>query len=271
MPAPVLRPALVGQRRLDAPAPLAAVTGSSRRPRRPLAGDQRLAAPAAAARHRAAGDLGGRLRPWRPYDGARSPAPGWPTGAHRGPRRSRSTGAQAATAAYPGFVSHPFPDLLRLRHRPRRGRRAADLPGRRGGPTSGAGVAAAWTPHPSVAEDWHTYVDDLPATPRCRSPGRRWTASAAGPATSSERPMVLGTDHRRGSTPCPRSARSTSSSAQRAASDGPQDLHRRDALRLRRRGRGGRRARLDRGRPGRRSADAAVARRRSSKHGAMPI
>ena len=62
-------------------------------------------------------------------------------------------------------------------------------PGRR--PTAATSLAP-WTPHPSVGEDFHAYVDDAARGPACRSPGPRWTASAAGPPTSSERLMVLG-------------------------------------------------------------------------------
>ena len=83
----------------------------------------------------------------------------------------------------------PVPDLLRLRDRPRARRRAADLPrpGRRTGR-----VAATWTPHPSVAADWHEYRD---AT---REVGHAVTWAAldcAGgwAADIGERLMVLGT------------------------------------------------------------------------------
>lgn len=48
-------------------------------------------------------------------------------------------------------------------------------------PTGGSRVAATWTPHPSLREDFHTYVDAHPMTGSPR-PGRPWTVRAAGRA-----------------------------------------------------------------------------------------
>jgi len=71
--------------------------------------------------------------------------------------------AHAAEAAYTGLESHPFPTCFTC------GPDRAEGDGLRLFPGSvGDGrVACTWTPHPSVAEDFHTYVD---ATPRASLP-----------------------------------------------------------------------------------------------------
>lgn len=70
--------------------------------------------------------------------------------------------ARAARERYAGLGSHPFPtcfvcgperaegDGLRIF-----GGRVDDVDGR-------ARMASTWTPHPSLAEDYHAYVDDVP-------------------------------------------------------------------------------------------------------------
>jgi hypothetical protein len=89
--------------------------------------------------------------------------------------------ARAAEAAYAGHAFHPFPtcfacgtgreegDGLRIFPGPVDGREtghgAEDGADDGAGDTTGDGpaghrVAATWTPHRSVSEDWHTYVDD---------------------------------------------------------------------------------------------------------------
>ena len=92
--------------------------------------------------------------------------------------------ARAAEATYPGLTVAPVPDLLRLRHRPRAGRRAADLPrpgrrpGRRRPGSRPPGRRTRASPRTG------TRTPTTSAMPRSPSPGPRSTASAAGPATS---------------------------------------------------------------------------------------
>ena len=243
--AQVLRPSLVGQRRLER---RRTRRGHPRaRPRRPVAGDHRLAAPAAAARHRAAGQLGGRLdrgvlrrHHGRPRQGGRPRA-------HRGPRVSLAE-AQAATAAYRGFVSHPFPSCFTCGTGRDEGDGLRIFPGDVAGDEQGR-VAAPWTPHPSVAEDWHTYQEpardaSLPVTWAALDCVGGWSTDIE------ERAMVLGTITAAAGRPAA-DRRGARARRRRARGRGPQDLHRRDPLRLRRRGGGDRRARVDHRRPGR--------------------
>ena len=127
--------------------------------------------------------------------------------------RSTSTTARAAEAAYPGLASHPFPTCFSCGT----GREPGDGLRIFPGPVGEGRVAATWTPHPSVAADWHEYRD---AT---REVGHAVTWAAldcAGgwAADVGERLMVLGTMTGAAPTPCRSSARSTSSSARRAAS-----------------------------------------------------
>lgn len=66
--------------------------------------------------------------------------------------------AAEATASYSGHTSHPFPTCFACGT----GREAGDglriFPGRVADDVDGrARVAAPWTPHPSVAEDYHLY------------------------------------------------------------------------------------------------------------------
>lgn len=69
--------------------------------------------------------------------------------------------ARAAMAAYPGLRSHPFPTCFSCGT----AREADDglriFPGRVGDVDGATRIAATWTPHPSVGEDWHAYVDDV--------------------------------------------------------------------------------------------------------------
>jgi hypothetical protein len=96
--------------------------------------------------------------------------------------------ARAAEATYPGLASHPFPTCFSCGT----GREPGDGLRIFPGPVSGGRVAATWTPHPSVAADWHEE----------RSPEVRvghavtWAAlDCAGgwAADIGERLMVLGT------------------------------------------------------------------------------
>ena len=77
--------------------------------------------------------------------------------------------ARAAEAAYAGHAFHPFPTCFACGTGREEGDGLRIFPGRvgqddaRGGTgdeASGDRVAATWTPHRSVSEDWHTYVDD---------------------------------------------------------------------------------------------------------------
>ena len=100
--------------------------------------------------------------------------------------------AAAARSSYAGLGAHPFPTCFACGPE-----RAEDdglriFPGRVADDSEGrVRVASTWTPHPSHAEDWHTYVDDH----RRASLGVTWASldcvgGWAGGLT--ERPMVLG-------------------------------------------------------------------------------
>ena len=66
-------------------------------------------------------------------------------------------------ATYPGLTSHPFPTCFACGTGREEGDGLRIFPGPVGRPIGRARtrIAATWTPHPSVAEDWHTYVDDV--------------------------------------------------------------------------------------------------------------
>ena len=161
---PLLRTARLRQRRLDRRR-----AGRPRRrrragrPLRQLAADRGVAAPAAAPRHPA------RRRPPRPASRPRRSA------ARRSPRRTASTAtlaevepvdpdaAAAAAASYPGHTFHPFPTCFACGTAREEGDGLRIFPGPVGdGPRRRDRVAATWTPHPSLDEDWHTYVDEHP-------------------------------------------------------------------------------------------------------------
>jgi hypothetical protein len=96
--------------------------------------------------------------------------------------------ARAATATYPGLVTHPFPTCFTCGT----GREPGDGLRIFPGPVGEGRAAATWTPHPSVAADWHEYTD---AT---REAGHAvtWAAldcTGGWAADVGERPMVLGT------------------------------------------------------------------------------
>jgi hypothetical protein len=96
--------------------------------------------------------------------------------------------ARAATSAYPGLTSHPFPTCFACGT----GREAGDGLRIFPGPVAEGRVAATWTPDPSVAADWHEYRD---AT---REVGHAVTWAAVDcvggwAADIGERLMVLGT------------------------------------------------------------------------------
>jgi hypothetical protein len=64
-----------------------------------------------------------------------------------------ATTARAAEAAYPGLAAHPFPTCFACGT----GREPGDGLRIFPGPVAEGRVAATWTPHPSVAADWHEY------------------------------------------------------------------------------------------------------------------
>jgi hypothetical protein len=69
--------------------------------------------------------------------------------------------ARAAMASFPGLRQHPFPSCFGCGTEREEGDALRIFPG----PFEGEGptrVAATWTPHPSLFEDWHTYHDDHP-------------------------------------------------------------------------------------------------------------
>jgi hypothetical protein len=70
--------------------------------------------------------------------------------------------AAAAEASYPGLRQHPFPTCFVCGTSREEGDGLRIFPGRTGAGPSGDLVAATWTPHPSLNEDWHTYVDEHP-------------------------------------------------------------------------------------------------------------
>jgi hypothetical protein len=99
--------------------------------------------------------------------------------------------AAAASSSYPGHTFHPFPTCFACGT----AREEADglriFPGPVGEGADGHRVTAPWTPHPSLHEDWHTYVDEHPRA----SVAVTWAAldcigGWAGDLT--ERLMVLG-------------------------------------------------------------------------------
>jgi hypothetical protein len=99
--------------------------------------------------------------------------------------------ARAAMASYPGLTSHPFPTCFACGVDREPGDGLRIFPGRVADQDGATRIAATWTPHPSVAEDFHTYVDEvprasLPATWAALDCPGGWSSDLAG------RPMVLG-------------------------------------------------------------------------------
>lgn len=105
--------------------------------------------------------------------------------------------ARAAEAAYAGHAFHPFPTCFACGTGREEGDGLRIFPGRVAGDgatgdgADGGRVAATWTPHSSVSEDVHTYVDEEPRA----SVAATWAAldcvgGWAGDLT--ERLMVLG-------------------------------------------------------------------------------
>ena len=99
--------------------------------------------------------------------------------------------ASAAESSYPGHDFHPFPTCFACGTSRHEGDGLRIFPGQTDDGPDGALVAAPWTPHDSLREDWHAYVDE---TPRA-SVAATWAAldcigGWAGDLT--ERLMVLG-------------------------------------------------------------------------------
>ena len=95
--------------------------------------------------------------------------------------------ARAAEASYPGLRFHPFPSCFACGTQREAGDGLRIFPG----PVAGDRVAATWTPHPSLAEDFHTYVDEAPRA----SLATTWAALdciGGWAGDLSERLMVLG-------------------------------------------------------------------------------
>ncbi|MBB6627245.1 hypothetical protein H5V45_07915 [Nocardioides sp. KIGAM211] len=69
--------------------------------------------------------------------------------------------ARAAMATYPGLTSHPFPTCFACGTTREEGDGLRIFPGRVGDQDGAVRIAATWTPHASVAEDFHAYVDDV--------------------------------------------------------------------------------------------------------------
>ena len=70
--------------------------------------------------------------------------------------------ARAAMASYPGLRQHPFPTCFGCGTERDEGDGLRIFPGPVSAPGAPTRVAATWTPHPSLFEDWHAYHDDHP-------------------------------------------------------------------------------------------------------------
>jgi hypothetical protein len=70
--------------------------------------------------------------------------------------------ARAAMASYPGLSAHPFPTCFVCGTEREEGDGLRIFPGRVADQDGATRIAATWTPYPSVGEDHHAYVDDLP-------------------------------------------------------------------------------------------------------------
>ena len=70
--------------------------------------------------------------------------------------------ARAASASYPGLTSHPFPTCFACGTGRGEGDGLRIFPGQVADQDGMTRVAATWSPHPSVGEDFHAPVDELP-------------------------------------------------------------------------------------------------------------
>lgn len=99
--------------------------------------------------------------------------------------------AAAAEASYAGAVEHPFPSCFACGPERAEGDGLRIFPGEVAGEEGRRRVAATWTPHPSLAEDWHVYQQSerraaLPITWAALDCVGGWSEDLLG------RPMVLG-------------------------------------------------------------------------------
>ena len=140
--------------------------------------------------------------------------------------------AVAAAATYPGFTTHPFPTCFACGPAREEGDGLRIFPGQVDDAGGRTRVAAPWTPHPSVAEDYHQYGDDtqrasLPVTWAALDCVGGWAGDLDGATDGA------GPDHGAG----PHAAGGRRAARRRGRCPrlrGPQDVHGRDALRLRR-------------------------------------
>ena len=72
-----------------------------------------------------------------------------------------ATEARNAMASYPGLTSHPFPTCFSCGVDREEGDGLRIFPGRVADQDGATRIAATWIPHPSVAEDFHAYADDV--------------------------------------------------------------------------------------------------------------
>ncbi|NYD43351.1 hypothetical protein [Nocardioides panaciterrulae] len=70
--------------------------------------------------------------------------------------------ARAASATYPGLAFHPFPTCFSCGVDREEGDGLRIFPGRVADQDGQVRVAATWSPHPSVGEDFHPYADEHP-------------------------------------------------------------------------------------------------------------
>jgi hypothetical protein len=100
--------------------------------------------------------------------------------------------AAAAEASYSGLDFHPFPTCFACGTGREEGDGLRIFPGLvDDGVRAGDRVAATWTPHPSLHEDWHAYADEQPrATVAATWAALDCIGGWAGDLT--ERLMVLG-------------------------------------------------------------------------------
>lgn len=100
--------------------------------------------------------------------------------------------AASARTTYAGLTAHPFPTCFACGPDRDEGDGLRIFPGRVADDADGrVRVASTWTPHPSTAEDWHSYTDDhrrasLPVTWASLDCVGGWASDLL------ERPMVLG-------------------------------------------------------------------------------
>lgn len=99
--------------------------------------------------------------------------------------------AASAESSYPGLDFHPFPTCFACGTTRAEGDGLRIFPGHVGEGPTGDLVAATWTPHTSLHEDWHAYVDEVPRA----SVAATWAALdciGGWAGDLSERLMVLG-------------------------------------------------------------------------------